>query len=330
MFDFKSPNTTTTLLLILLLLIIVIINFKDNIIFENFDNTEYEKFPKLTYIQDMEIKKLLKILHKVLAENKIDYSMCGGTLLGAIRHKNRIPWDDDADVFIFDKDQEKIKKIDWSKYGCKLHEHWIGYKLCFENGKSAVEMDQKQKWNFPFVDIFIVSKFGDRWTYKNERCRSYWPNDYLYEEELFPLKLYQFDDLMLYGPNNVYRYLTRYFGDGWETNVEMKTSHIAGKDLKTIKFTVCDYAKHNKSDPIKYLWVIYSSDFAEIQNKKEVKFTKEQLINTFNNKYILVFINMNNIKIYLPNSDIKFNDQNDIEKIKDELFKKHGGKFLIL
>jgi phosphorylcholine metabolism protein LicD len=346
----EAGNITTILLLILLvLLVLVIYTQKDTFLSqtENFDNTEFDKFPKMTYVQDMELKKLLKITHVLLTQNKIDYSMCGGTLLGAIRHKNRIPWDDDADIFIFDKDEDKIEKIDWSKYGCKLHKHWIGYKLCFDDSKNAIENGNKMEWNYPFLDIFVVAKFSeksilkenspletleslkssnnkDRWTYKNEKCRSFWPNDYLYSIELFPLKLYQFGDIMLYGPNKVYSYLTRYFGVGWETNVEMKTSHIVGKDLKTINFTLCDYAKKYNLEQIKYLWIIGTSK----------KHPEDYLVEKFNKDYTLIFINKNTLGTYLPDIyneklDLNLEDDEQIKLIRSLLFKKHGGKFLV-
>lgn len=43
---------------------------------------------------------------RVLDSNGFKYFICFGTLLGAVRHKGFIPWDDDFDMFLFDDEYD--------------------------------------------------------------------------------------------------------------------------------------------------------------------------------------------------------------------------------
>lgn len=44
-------------------------------------------------------------------ENNLSYFLCGGCLIGAIRHHGFIPWDDDIDLFMPRNDYERLAQI---------------------------------------------------------------------------------------------------------------------------------------------------------------------------------------------------------------------------
>ncbi len=70
----------------------------------------YSPDEKMLAVRQVELD-LLRKLDKICEENDLKYYLLCGTLLGAVRHKGFIPWDDDIDVAMFRSDFEKLKEI---------------------------------------------------------------------------------------------------------------------------------------------------------------------------------------------------------------------------
>ena len=65
---------------------------------------------KLNRLQEEELK-IFRVFIKICEENHLKYFICGGSFLGAVRHKGFIPWDDDIDVAMPRPDFETFLKI---------------------------------------------------------------------------------------------------------------------------------------------------------------------------------------------------------------------------
>ncbi|MCR2806722.1 LicD family protein [Paenibacillus soyae] len=63
----------------------------------------------LRAVQLIQIEMLAEV-DRICRLHHINYAMIGGTMLGAIRHKGYIPWDDDADIGLLREEYEKFRK----------------------------------------------------------------------------------------------------------------------------------------------------------------------------------------------------------------------------
>ena len=65
---------------------------------------------KLPRIKELEMM-MLKQIDDICRKHGIQYFLCGGTMLGAIRYGHSIPWDDDLDIGMLRKDFDKFRKV---------------------------------------------------------------------------------------------------------------------------------------------------------------------------------------------------------------------------
>jgi lipopolysaccharide cholinephosphotransferase len=95
---------------------------------------EYYTIPHLRELQLLMID-LLKIVDTIARKNQLEYWIDGGTLLGAVRHKGFIPWDDDIDICLLKPDYDKLlpliieyikdkKELSLIYYKNEKHQHW--------------------------------------------------------------------------------------------------------------------------------------------------------------------------------------------------------------
>lgn len=109
--------------------------------------------------------EILQYVDKVCRDNNIKYTLCGGSLIGAVREKKIIEWDDDVDIILtmdeYDKLIDILKKNNSERY--KLLHNTIDKNYNFPFAKvvdthtTITEKIMKNKVNDYgiFVDIFF-------------------------------------------------------------------------------------------------------------------------------------------------------------------------------
>ena len=111
---------------------------------------------KLKQLSDSDIREvqlalldMLKDLDYVCRKYHLNYCLCGGSALGAVRHGGYIPWDDDIDVDMPRKDYDRLERLMIREFGDK---YWV------QNIKSSPAYDLSfmkiRKKGTRFVEIF--------------------------------------------------------------------------------------------------------------------------------------------------------------------------------
>lgn len=123
---------------------------------------------ELKKAQSLMLKILLEI-DRVCKENDIKYFLSDGTLIGAIRHKGFIPWDDDLDIGMLRADYDKFcsiaDKVLGDDFLLQSYNNDHGYGLSYNKVilKETLWLEKRsektnRKYTGLFVDIFPYDK----------------------------------------------------------------------------------------------------------------------------------------------------------------------------
>ncbi|WP_316354947.1 LicD family protein [Candidatus Trichorickettsia mobilis] len=161
--------------------------------------------------------QMMKDTHEILVKHNINYWIDSGTLLGAVRHHGLIHYDDDLDICIMHEDELRLQDIlhEFADIGYKVNHHFIYHIM-------------PKDTEYPILDIFICRRIDDKITYAHIAARHKFPNYFFYEEELFPLKMYDFGQIKVTGPNNPLPLLDRYYRD-WDQYAVIWNQHAVGR-----------------------------------------------------------------------------------------------------
>lgn len=120
----------------------------------------------LRQLQETELE-ILRDVADFCEKNSIRYFLCSGTLLGAIRHRGFIPWDDDIDISMPRKDFERFLALSQSlpdRYICQATRFYPEYPIpIVKVRKKGTVMKEPMMENLNidhgvWIDIFPIDR----------------------------------------------------------------------------------------------------------------------------------------------------------------------------
>lgn len=213
-------------LLIVLILIIYFYGVSRCNSQENYTNGD----TKLNTLQQINLLKCMMVFHELCVKHNIWYNIAFGTLLGAVRHRGIIPWDDDIDLLVFHHELsllDNVLNIMNKEFGYRIEKTW---KLI----RVYVDADI-------FIDLFPINIIDDkvvRCQIDSAKCnqvhQQWWTSWFGFSKDYLGIdnkKMYQFNGLNLFGTMRPKELLTFWYGDNFLTTC--KTHYLTNHDTYT-------------------------------------------------------------------------------------------------
>lgn len=215
------------------LLIIICVIFFLLLKFDYNKKLEIEKFTLEHNIIKEKITNGLSVIDKVLNAHNIYYTISYGTLLGAVRHWDMIPWDDDADITILRKDFYNVMSLkeEFKNHGLIIEEDWKLIKVYFSDTQ------------FPFIDIFIhddengkivrcSEPFDSKCNYIDKVNDWWWKWVNYPAEWILERKRYRFGEIEVWGPKEAEKVLKYWYGSDCLTKCQTQIlDHVTGEPV---------------------------------------------------------------------------------------------------
>lgn len=137
-------------------------------------NTKIQSFKEYQNI----LKAMLCFFDSFCRTHGIQYTVCCGTMLGAVRHKDIIPWDGDIDIAMtrleFNKLAEHFKSYSGRYYLCYLPNNSIKQiKLTGFDSIHARMLDIKSNSSLLCIDIYTIDFLGDDYEHATKAVHLY-------------------------------------------------------------------------------------------------------------------------------------------------------------
>ena len=126
-----------------------------------------KKISDLSQIKERELN-ILKKFDQYCKENGLKYFLAYGTLLGAVRHKGFIPWDDDIDVWMPKDDYNKlIKQYKDNRFKLmsvereKRNQYTYAFAKLVDSETVLIEKIRPEQKLGIYIDIFPLDNLND-------------------------------------------------------------------------------------------------------------------------------------------------------------------------